>query len=71
MEKTIPTGKIMSRIRFWNQSIPVEKYSQNNLRVQKQRKSLKEAKLEFFKITMNFFLAKLKKNMFRLKLTSQ
>ena len=58
-------------MRFCNQSISVEKYFQNNLRVQIQRKSLKEVKLEFFKITMNFFLAKLKKNMFRVKLTSQ
>ena len=58
-------------MRFCNQSIPLEKYFQNNLRVQIQRKSLKEVKLEFFKSTMNFFLAKLKKNMFHVKLTSQ
>ena len=58
-------------MRFCNQSIPLEKYFQNNLRVQIQRKILKEVKLEFFKSTMIFFLAKLKKNMFHVKLTSQ
>ena len=58
-------------MRFCNQIIPIEKYFQNNLRVKIQRKCLNEVSLEFFKITMNFFPAKLKKNMFHVKLTSQ